>query len=55
MKAEKSNIETGAKWPTSMDSINNHIRKYDDFIVSVGMGLLIISLFKAICVISLLQ
>ena len=52
---EKSSSEIGEYRKTALDSFINYLWKHDDVIVSVGLGLLIVSLFKVICIISLLQ
>ena len=49
---EKSNTETQHR-QTALDSFVDNIRKYDDWIVSVGVVAAIMILFKLVCVISM--
>ena len=51
---EKSNTYSIEQRQTAMDSISSYIWKHSDWVVSVGVALVIITLFQTTCVISLL-
>jgi len=50
---EKSSYQK--KWSTSVRPVTSNLRKHDDYIVTIGVSLVIVMLFKIACIICFVQ